>query len=80
MQDLGYDPATTPMTWDDFMALGEKAKAKGIYLENTTLTDWSEWLHTVHQAGGTVVQYGQGNHEHDQAALHRCPESLGQAV
>ncbi len=54
MQDLGYDPATTPMTWDDFLALGEKGKAKGIYLENTTLTDWSEWLHTVHQAGGTV--------------------------
>ncbi len=54
MQELGYDPATTPMTWDDMLALGEKAKAKGWYLENTSLMDWSEWLHTVHQAGGSV--------------------------
>ena len=54
MQDLGYDPATPVMTWDDLMALGEKAKAKGLFLEDTPLTSWTEWVVTVHQAGGTV--------------------------
>jgi len=54
MQDLAYDPAATPMTWDDLLGLGEKAKAKGLFLEDTSLIDWSEWVVTVHQAGGTV--------------------------
>jgi ABC-type glycerol-3-phosphate transport system substrate-binding protein len=54
MKDCGYDPAAATMTWDDLLALGEKAKAKTLYLEDLSLIDWSEWVVTVHQAGGTV--------------------------
>jgi|YNPNPStandDraft_1061719.scaffolds.fasta_scaffold02675_4 multiple sugar transport system substrate-binding protein len=55
LRELGYDPETAKFeTWDELFALGEKAKAKGWYLESLSTFDWAEWLVTVHEAGGAV--------------------------
>lgn len=55
LRELGHDPATAKFeTWDELFALGEQAKAKGYYLEDISTMDWTEWLTTVHEAGGSV--------------------------
>jgi len=54
MGAVGYDPTSPSMTWDEIIDLGEKAKSKGWYVEGISLMDWSEWLVSVHQAGGTI--------------------------
>ena len=55
LRELGYDPATAKFeTWDELFTLGEQAKAKNYYLESISTLDWTEWLTTVHEAGGSV--------------------------
>lgn len=55
LSELGYDPATAEFkTWDDLHALGEKAAEKGWYLESLSTFNWTEFLTTVHEAGGQV--------------------------
>lgn len=55
LRELGHDPATAQFqTWDDLYGLAEQAKAAGYYLEAISTMNWTEWLTTVHEAGGTV--------------------------
>jgi multiple sugar transport system substrate-binding protein len=55
LRELGYDPATAKFeTWDELFTLGAQAKEKGYYLESISTMNWTEWLTTVHEAGGTV--------------------------
>ena len=55
LRELGYDPTTARFqTWDELYGLAEEAKAKGYYLESISTMNWTEWLTTVHEAGGTV--------------------------
>lgn len=55
LRELGYDPATAKFeTWDELYTLGEQAAEKGYYLEAISTMNWTEWLTTVHEAGGTV--------------------------
>jgi len=55
LTEAGYDPETAKFeTWDELFELGEKAKAKGYYLQSLRTFDWAEWITTVHEAGGTV--------------------------
>lgn len=55
LRELGYDPTTASFqTWDELYGLAENAKTKGYYLESISTMNWTEWLTTVHEAGGTV--------------------------
>jgi multiple sugar transport system substrate-binding protein len=55
LRELGYDPATAKFeTWDELYTLGAQAKEMGYYLESISTMNWTEWLTTVHEAGGTV--------------------------
>lgn len=55
LAELGYDPETAKFeTWDELMALGEKARSKGWYLEAFTTFSWSEWVTIIREAGGSV--------------------------
>ncbi len=55
LRECGYDPADDPIvTWDDLLALGEKAKAKDYYVEAVDTYSWPQWIRCIHQAGGTV--------------------------
>ncbi len=55
LRELGHDPETAKFeTWDELLALGEEASTQGWYLESISTFGWSEWLTTVHEAGGTV--------------------------
>jgi multiple sugar transport system substrate-binding protein len=55
LAELGFDPATAKFeTWDEIYALAEKAKSKGWYVESLNTMGWSEWITTLHEAGGTV--------------------------
>lgn len=55
LTELGYDPATAKFeTWDELYALGEEAATQGYYLESISTLNWTEWLTTVHEAGGSV--------------------------
>jgi multiple sugar transport system substrate-binding protein len=52
---LGYDPETAKFeTWNEIYTLAEKAKAQGYYVESLNTMSWSEWITTLHEAGGTV--------------------------
>jgi len=55
LAELGYDPATAEFrTWGELRTLGEQAAERGWYLENLSTFDWTEFLTTVHEAGGQV--------------------------
>jgi len=54
MDAVGYDATRPSMTWDELLDLGAKAKAQGLYVQDLTLSDWSEWVTSVHQAGGSI--------------------------
>lgn len=55
LKELGYDPETAKFeTWDELFTLAEQAKEKGWFLEAISTLGWTEWLTTVHEAGGTV--------------------------
>jgi multiple sugar transport system substrate-binding protein len=55
LRELGYDPETAKFeTWDELFALAEAAATKGWYLESLSTFNWSEWITTVHEAGGNV--------------------------
>jgi multiple sugar transport system substrate-binding protein len=54
MEAVGYDVSSPSMTWDELLDLGEKAKGEGWYVEDINLMDWSEWVTSLHQAGGKI--------------------------
>ncbi|HXF60697.1 MAG TPA: substrate-binding domain-containing protein [Caldilineaceae bacterium] len=55
LRELGHDPATAKFeTWDELYGLAEQAKSQGYYLEAISTMNWTEWLTTVHEAGGSV--------------------------
>jgi multiple sugar transport system substrate-binding protein len=55
LKQLDYDPETAKFeTWDELFTLAEAAATKGWYLESLSTFNWSEWITTVHEAGGNV--------------------------
>jgi multiple sugar transport system substrate-binding protein len=51
----GQDPQKPPFVWSDLLKLGAPAKEKGYFLTSWSLVNWDEWINTIWQAGGTVL-------------------------
>ena len=56
MTELGYDMETEDpvVTWDDLLAVAEKAKGLGYYVEAVNTYSWPQWIRCIHQASGTT--------------------------
>jgi len=53
--ELGLDPESPPLTWDDLRAVGAAAVAKNYFLTAWNTIDWGNcWVTMIWQAGGNV--------------------------
>lgn len=54
MKECGFDEKKGVSTWDELLALAEKAKSKGWYADFINTYEWQHWLIWLRQAGGSV--------------------------